>query len=239
MRHNFIDRYAALESPLHMLEPRTKLVGFTALIVAILVTRNAALFSFFGYFFLIAILMGISQIPLQYMVGRALVLLPFALLAALASPSHGLGLYGFGILAVRSVLCLLILILLTNTTRFGELLKGLQGLGCPRILAVNLGFLYRYIFVLTDETMRMRQARDCRRVRRAGLRDEARLLGSMLGTLLARSFERAESMYQAMLSRGFSGRFHVSAPRRFTWLDLGFIGCLAVFITLSFWMSRA
>ena len=36
MRHNFIDRYAALDSPLHVLEPRTKLLGFTALVVAVL-----------------------------------------------------------------------------------------------------------------------------------------------------------------------------------------------------------
>jgi len=235
MRHNFIDRYASLDSPLHMLEPRTKLVGFTGMIVAILMTPPSHGFAFFAYLFLTAMLMGISQIPLQYMIGRALVLLPFVLLAALASPGHGLGLYGFGIVLTRSILCLLILILLTNTTRFAEMLKGLQGLGCPRILALNLGFLYRYLFVLTDETLRMRQARDCRRVRRSGMANEIRLLGAMLGTLLSRSFERAESMYQAMLSRGFSGKFYVTAPREFSWLDLGFLAAMAVFISISFW----
>lgn len=236
MRHSFIDRYANLDSPLHMLEPRTKLIGFTGMIVAILMTPPSHGFAFFVYLFLIAMFMGISQIPLPYMVGRALLLLPFVLLAAVATPrENGLGFYGFGIVLVRSILCLLILILLTNTTRFTEMLKGLQGLGCPRILTLNLGFLYRYLFVLTDETLRMRQARDCRRVRRAGMVDEIKLLGAMLGTLLARSFERAESMYQAMLSRGFAGRFHVTAPRKFSWLDLGFLAAMAVFISISLW----
>ncbi len=236
MKHNFIDRYANLDSPLHLLEARTKLIGFTGLIVAILMTPPGDGFTFFAYFFLIAIFMGISQVPLQYIVGRAVVLLPFVLLAGLAAPRpNGFNVHNFSIVLLRSVLSLLILIVLTNTTRFPEMLRGLRGLGFPRILALNLGFLYRYLFVLTDEAMRMRQARDCRRVRRAGLIDEMKLLGGMLGTLLARSFERAESMYQAMLSRGFSGDFHVVAPRRFSWRDFAFIGGLAVFITFSFW----
>jgi len=236
VKHNFIDRYANLDSPLHLMEARTKLVGFTALIVAILLTPPGNGFTFFAFFFLIAVFMGISQIPLQFILGRALLLLPFVLLAGLAAPRpNGFELHSFSIVLLRSVLSLLILILLTNTTRFPEMLRGLRSLGFPRILALNLGFLYRYLFVLTDEAMRMRQARDCRRVRRAGFREETKLLGAMLGTLLARSFERAESMYQAMLSRGFSGDFHVSAPRRFSWLDAAFLAGLAAFITFSFW----
>jgi len=48
MRHNFIDRYAALDSPLHTLESRTKLLAFTALIVAVLFIPldSGVLFSF-------------------------------------------------------------------------------------------------------------------------------------------------------------------------------------------------
>ena len=76
----------------------------------------------------------------------------------------------------------------------------------------------------------MRQARDCRRVGRAHAAAEMKLLGSMLGTLLLRSFERAERMYQAMLSRGSSGEFPILAPREFSWRDLAFLAGLAVFI---------
>jgi cobalt/nickel transport system permease protein len=93
-----------------------------------------------------------------------------------------------------------------------------------------LSFLYRYVFVLADEVERMRHARDSRRVGRAGMRAELKLLGSMLGTLMVRSFERADHMYQAMLSRGFSGEFPVAAPRRFTWRDLVFTLIVALFV---------
>jgi cobalt/nickel transport system permease protein len=234
VRHSFIDRYANLDSPLHLLDARTKLVGFTALVITILSIRNGSPGQFFAFFFLMAILAGISQIPMHYVVGRAVALLPFVLLAGLAAPWKGsAGWAWFLALLLRSVLCLLILVLLTNTTRFVELLRGLRKLGCPRILVANLSFLYRYLFVLADEVMRMRQARDSRRVGSAGALAELRTLGSMLGTVMVRSFERADRMHQAMLSRGFLGEFPVAAPRKLSWRDLAFISVVVLFIAAT------
>jgi cobalt/nickel transport system permease protein len=231
VKHSFVDRYANLDSPLHLLEARTKIVGFSALIFTVLFVRPETLGQFFAFFFLTAILAGISQIPMQYLFGRAFVLLPFVLLAGIALPWRGNeGWTWLLALMFRSLLCLLMLVLLTNTTRFIELLRGLRKLGCPKILVANLSFLYRYLFVLTDEVMRMRQARDSRRVGRAGVLRELRMLGSMLGTLLVRSFARADHLYEAMLSRGFHGEFPVSDPRRFSWRDFAFISVVALFV---------
>jgi cobalt/nickel transport system permease protein len=231
VRHNFLDRYAVLDSPLHILEPRTKLLAFTALIIAVLCVPVGSESLFIAYFFATAILMGASQVPLNYILGRTLLILPFIVLASLAVPWRGYS--ELGILFVRAILCLMLLILLTNTTRFVELLRGLRKLGCPQILVMNLSFLYRYLFVLTEEAMRMKQARDCRRVRRAPVPEELKVLSSMLGTLLIRSFERAERMHGAMLSRGYSGDFPVVSPKRFSWHDLVFISGVTLFIAVT------
>jgi cobalt/nickel transport system permease protein len=232
MRHSFVDRYALLDSPLHILEARTKLLAFTALIVAVLCIPGDRSLLFVVYFFASIILMGVSQIPLTYIIGRAFVILPFIVLASLAAPWKDYP--GLVILFARAILCLILLILLTNTTRFTELLRGLRKLGCPQILVMNLSFLYRYLFVLTEEALRMKQARDCRRVGRAPLKEEFKILSSMLGTLLIRSFERAERMHSAMLSRGFAGEFHVMSPRQFTWRDLVFLFGMSFFIVMTF-----
>lgn len=237
MKHSFIDRYAHLDSPLHMLEARTKIIGFMALVIAVLTVRAGGVGHFFILFFLISILAGISQIPMPYVVGRTLLLLPFVLLAGLAAPWKGsAGWSWFLLLVMRSVLCLLVLVILTNTTRFVELLRGLRKLGCPKLVVANLSFLYRYLFVLADEAMRMKQARDCRRVGRAGIFAELRTLGSMLGTLMVRSFEHADQMYRAMLSRGFSGEFMVIAPRKCSWRDLVFIAVVAIIIAATLYL---
>jgi cobalt/nickel transport system permease protein len=232
MRHSFVDRYALLDSPLHILEARTKLLTFTALIISVLCLPGDRGFLFVFYFFAAAILMGVSQIPLTFVVGRAFVILPFIVLATLAAPWEDYP--GLLVLLGRAILCLILLILLTNTTRFAELLRGLRKLGCPQILVMNLSFLYRYLFVLTEEALRMKQARECRGVGRAPFRREFKILSSMLGTLLIRSFERAERMHSAMLSRGFSGDFYVMSPRSFTWRDLAFLSGVVIFIVVTF-----
>jgi cobalt/nickel transport system permease protein len=234
VRHSFIDRYALLDSPLHILEPRSKLVAFTALIVCVLSIPTGRGPLFVAYFFATAILMGISQIPLSFIVGRTLLVLPFIVLASLAAPWKGF--QGLTTLFVRALLCLILLILLTNTTRFVELLRGLRKLGCPQVLVMNLSFLYRYFFVLTEEAMRMKQARDCRRVGRAPLLKELKILSAMLGTLLIRSFERAERIHGAMLSRGYCGEFPVFSPHAFSWRDLAFLSVVTGFIVITFLM---
>jgi cobalt/nickel transport system permease protein len=234
MKHSFIDRYALLDSPLHLLEPRTKLLSFAALIVSVLCIPATGGPLYLIYFFAIAILMGISQIPLGFILARTFVILPFIVLAGLASPWKGYS--SLAVLFIRAILCLILLIILTNTTRFSELLRGMKRLGCPQILVMNLSFLYRYLFVLTEEVQRMKQARDCRRVGRAQFKEEFKILSAMLGTLLIRSFERAERMHSAMLSRGFSGDFQVVSPRRFTWRDLAFLALVTAFVVLTFMM---
>ena len=67
----------------------------------------------------------------------------------------------------------------------------------------QLLFLYRYLFVLMEEAMRVVRARDMRSFgkRGAGMRVFVR----SVGTLFLRTVERAERIYGAMLARGFRG----------------------------------
>jgi cobalt/nickel transport system permease protein len=239
VKHSFIDRYSALYSPLHLLDARSKILGFTALIVAVLSIPPGQPFVFFAHFFLAAVLMGLSQVPLAFVVGRTLLMLPFVLMAGIALPWRSpAGMELFVRLVLRSLLCLLLLVLMTNTTRFGEMLRGMRKLGFPRIIVMNLGFLYRYVFILTEEVLRTRMARECRQVGRSPWRAELRLLGSMLGSILIRSFERAERMYQAMLSRGGSADYPVFSPQRFSWGDLVFLAGVAAFVAGTQGMAR-
>jgi len=67
----------------------------------------------------------------------------------------------------------------------------------------QLLFLYRYLFVLMEEAMRVVRARDMRSFgsRGAGPRVYVRIVG----TLFLRTVERAERIYGSMLARGFRG----------------------------------
>ena len=83
----------------------------------------------------------------------------------------------------------------------------------PRLLVAIFGMMWRYLFVLVDEAMRMTRARTSR----SGQLDNpafkpggkltwrAKTTGGMVGSLFIRSFERSDRIYTAMLSRGYDG----------------------------------
>jgi cobalt/nickel transport system permease protein len=150
--------------------------------------------------------------------------MPFVLLIAIFIPffkegevagSYNIGLWevtvtysGLQVLlniVIKAWLSIISLILLTSTTRMVHLLRGLERLHMPRVMVMILSFMYRYLFVLVDEVMRMKQARDSRGPGGGRLR-QIRTVGSMIGTLFIRSYERGERVYAAMTARGFDGQ---------------------------------
>jgi cobalt/nickel transport system permease protein len=101
----------------------------------------------------------------------------------------------------------------------------------PPAFAVQLLFLYRYIFVLTEEGGRASRARALRSCGNKGL--GMRTYGSLLGHLLLRTWLRAERIHMAMLARGFTGEFHTRQEFRFGGRELLFLfGWSMLFIIL-------
>ena len=109
-------------------------------------------------------------------------------------------------------------ILLVATTRFPDMVHALEHLHVPAVLTTIVSFLYRYLFVLTDEVMRLLRARQSRSGTVAGLKSgrsvfwRARVTGNMAGQLFLRSYERSDRIYNAMLARGYSGQLRTLNP---------------------------
>ena len=97
--------------------------------------------------------------------------------------------------------------------------------------------MYRYVFVLVDEMLRMRRARDSRNFG-GGRRRQLKTIGNMIGTLFIRSYERGERIYAAMLSRGFDGKVRSLRQLRFKRADAYFGAAFALALISSaviFW----
>ena len=105
---------------------------------------------------------AISHIPTGFLLKRLLLLEPLALgVAVLALFQPGGGTI-FAFLVTKSTLCLLTMILLSNTTAFSDVLRVLRRVHVPALLITTLALMYRYLFVLVDEADRMKRARTCR-----------------------------------------------------------------------------
>jgi len=251
VKHSFIDQYSDRDSFIHQLDPRTKFITTLLFILAVVLTPPNRWLVFALYLFIIAVLILLSTVPIRYVLKRSLVIMPFVVMIAIFIPffkegevagSYNIWLWevtvtysGLQVLAnivIKAWLSILSLILLTSTTKMANLLKGLEQLRMPRVMVMILSFMYRYIFVLVDEVMRMRQARDSRNFGGKRLW-RLQTIGNMLGTLFIRSYERGERVYVAMVARGFNGQTRTLNRLNFTPADAYFGVGFSLILILS------
>jgi cobalt/nickel transport system permease protein len=127
-------------------------------------------------------------------------------------------------LMLRTWLSVQMAILLTASTTFPDLTHALRHLRVPAVLVAIISFMYRYLFVLVDEAQRLLRARAARSAALAGQKAggsilwRAKVAGGMAGQLFIRSLDRADSVYMAMVARGYRGQLltmnrHLMQPR--------------------------
>jgi cobalt/nickel transport system permease protein len=242
MHINVVDIYQEGESPLHRLDARAKVLAAFLLILLISLSPMGA-FGVYGLLLLV-ILTGVwigRLRPAAYL-RRSLIAIPFALAAVtlmFTVPGRTLwtvpltgwtvsdaGLARFGSIVIKSWLSVQVAVLMGMTTHFTDLLCAMRALHVPRVLVAIISFMYRYIFVLADEALRLTRARESRSATgpdgRGGgtLAWRMQVTGGMVGNLFLRSYERSERVYQAMAARGYKGELRQLAPPPIHWKDI-------------------
>lgn len=255
MQHSYIDRYWDLESPIHKVDPRFKILICVGFILFVIFTSPASLLAFALYGALLAILIGLSKVPWRFILMRSLVIIPFVLMVAIFIPfikkGQVAGGYSLGSLKltvtydglmifwnvlIKAFLSIILVTLLISTTKFTQFLKALQRLKIPLIFIMILSFMYRYIFVITDELEIMFRAKKARSV--GGSKwFHIKTLSNMLGVLFLRSYEKGETVYLAMCSRGYSGDIKTIDEMYITKSDVALsivvffiLGCIRFFL---------
>ena len=255
MQASALDRYQAGESFIHHLDPRVKVVVTVLFILSNVLLPDGAWLAFalaWGLVLLTSVLAGLG---LGYAFKRSFVAIPFALAAITVVfnlPGQPLfawkigpwqlvatdtGLMRFASIVIRTWLSVQMAILLTATTRFPDLIHALHHLRVPQLLIAIVSFMYRYLFVLTDEAMRLMRAREARsagsatRTGGGSITWRARVTGNMVGQLFLRSYERSDRIYNAMLARGYSGQFLTLNPHVMSTSDW-IVGAVALIILM-------
>ncbi len=199
--HHFL-HHAAARSGLARVPAGGKLAVALALVLTVVLLPRTALTSLGGVAVILAGLVTVSRLPLLSLVKRLLLLEPLVLgVAGLMWFQPGGGRI-FAVVMFKANLCLLTTLLLSHTTPFPELVRVLQRLRVPWLFVTTLTLMHRYLFVLAEESERMRRARASRTFAR-GRRWQWSALASVAGQLFVRASERAERIYQAMCARGW------------------------------------
>ncbi len=204
-------------SPIHRAPAHLKVAGLVVFMLVVVATPVQWPAFFIAYAAVLAVLVALSGVPVPYLARRMVIETPVLLFAALlpfiaTGPQVvvlGLslsepGLVAAGSLVTKATLGVLGSLLLAATTEPRDLLAGLERLRVPAQLVQIMGFMVRYLDVVTDELRRMKTARESRGFTARNPRHWP-VLGRSAGALFIRSFERGERVHLAMISRGYDG----------------------------------
>ena len=242
-----LDLLALRESAIHRLDPRAKVLTTLIFIVCVVSFGRYELAAMLPFFLYPVVVLARADLPTGYIIRKVAVVIPFAMVVGIFNPLFDrqvllqlgpLDVWGGWIscvsIVIRAILTASAAIVLVAVTGFPAICEALERLGMPRVFAVQLLFLYRYIFVLTDEGGRVARARELRACGRTGL--GMRQFGPLVGHLLLRTWERAERIHMAMLARGFSGEVHARRQGRFGGREWLFLCAWSVlFLALRFY----
>lgn len=238
-----MDELGRLDTPLHRIDARVKTVTVLLFVITVMSFSRYRIAELMPLFLFPFALIGIGNIPLSAILKKLAVAAPFALFIGLFNPLFdqqtvlvfgsreiSAGWVSFASILIRFVLTVSAALILIASTGIHRLCAGLERMGVPALFAVQVLFLYRYLFVIGDEALRMTRSV---RIRSAGPgKPTLRTYGSLAGTLLIRSMDRAQRVYRAMVSRGFDGQVRMLRRSRPGWGDVLFLFGWSVFFLL-------
>ncbi|MBW2059743.1 MAG: cobalt ECF transporter T component CbiQ [Deltaproteobacteria bacterium] len=229
-----LDSLSYGDTAIHRLDPRAKLVVTLAFIVTVVSFPKYTVAGLIPFFSFPIVMVSMADLPLGFLARKLVLVSPFALVIGIFNPFLDRevlvrlgplavtgGWVSFASVMIRFVLTVGAALILVATTSFPGVCSALDRLRVPRLFVVQLMFLYRFIFVLTEEALRMTRAVAVRSF--GGKGPGLRLFVQILGVLFLRTMGRAERVYQAMGNRGFDGEIRTLRRLTFAGGDAAFL----------------
>ena len=255
MNNLVFGKYIPIDSVMHRLDPRAKLIGLFLMIAAVFIPKSWIAFGVIGFFILIGLILakiGIKMIVQSFK--PMIMMMLFLLIINSLSIKTGDVLFTIGTFEIysdavfntlfvitRLLLMISITTLLTATTKPLDLTMGIEWLLKPlgilhfptHEVAMMVSIALRFIPTIIEETIRIMNAQKSRGVdfENGKLSEKITAILALIVPLFSVAFERAYELADAMEARGYvpgaeRTRYHVL---KFSFLDFLFIFiCLAI-----------
>ena len=157
----YLETLSYQDTPLHRLDPRVKLLTTLVFIIAVVSFGKYEITGLLPFIIFPVVLVAVGNLPPGYLAKKILLAAPFAFFIGIFNPLLDrtvllhlgpLGISGgwvsFASIMLRFVLTVSAAFILIAGTGLNAVCLALEKLGAPNSFAVQLLFLYRYIFVL-------------------------------------------------------------------------------------------
>lgn len=246
------EQVAFSQGLLQRVDPRVKVAGLFALIVAVAASRRLRVIAVL--FVIAAIFAAMSKVRMRRLAGWVWSPVLFftgaiALPAIFLTPGRAVafaggiavteqGLRAAAFLIGRAEAASTLSAVLVLTTPWPWVLKALRVFRCPMIVVAILGMTYRYIFVILQTALEMFEARKSRTVGLLPPSERRRLASSAVGVLLSKSIHMSGEVHLAMRSRGFRGEVHLLQDFRARATDWCWLAGFGLLAAASLWWGR-
>jgi len=234
-----MDLLSYQDTPVHKLDPRIKLIVTLWFLFTVISFHKYEISMLLPFMIYPVYLLTSANLPVVYLLKKVLYVSPFALMIGIFNPLFDdkviMSLFGIGVsggwisflsIMIRFVLTVTTVLAFIGCTGFNNICYAMNRLGAPKVFSVQLMFLYRYIFVLAEETARIVRARNLRSFNGKG--KGIRIYGAIAGNLLLRTINRAQRIHHAMICRGFDGEIKILKSHK-----PGVADCLFLVIWIS------
>lgn len=216
----YLDALSYKNTFIHRINPGIKLVVTLVFILMVVSFSKYEIQRLVPYFIFPVFILSAGEIPAGVILKKMLMVSPFVLFAGMFNPmldttavytiagiTVSQGWISYFSIIIKFILTISSAILLIATTSFPGICSALEKLHVPRIFVMQLLFIYRYLFVLAEEAMRIIRARNMRTFGKQG--KDMKTFINIISIFLLRSIERSERIYHAICSRGFDGRIRL------------------------------
>ena len=257
----FTDEIAAKRGLLQRLDPRVKAITMLALVVTAALIHNIRVL--IAIYVLALVLAAASSIPVPYFIKRVWLFIPIftgiVVLPATFSfitPGHvvvplgrwfghpvGLtsqGLRSAALIVIRVAASISLVVLVALTTTWTTLLAALRSMFLPRMFVLVLGMAYRYVFNLLGSVTDMYEARKARTVQvDKALKSGRAFVFATAGTVFGKAHAMSEEVYQAMVSRGYTGQPRTLSAFKIKAFDLAWVAACVVVVGVALGVDHA
>lgn len=243
----FLDELAEKQTVIHNIHPLAKLLTTMIYLIVVVSFGKYEISGLLPFILYPVVITALAEIPLQPILKRMLLVAPFAVGIGAFNPLYdqsivfilgGFQLSGgwisFFSILIKFVLTVLAAFIIVATTGMDRIASALRMLRVPRIFVLQLLLTYRYISVLMEEAARTMRAYNLRDPFHKGIRPV--VWGSLAGSLLLRTYDRAQRLYRAMAQRGFQGEYNTGSNRRIRMKDMLYLcGWVLFFLSARYY----
>ncbi len=217
-----VERTAMKDSVIHSLDGRVKLITLLFVVVFAVYTTQLIVLAILEFYLIALIILSRNSLKHSFM--RVLIIIPFGGSIAILQPFvHGgtviytlpLGIQVtyqgimFGLLLFsRLLVTLTCIVLLSSISPMQEVADSFRRLGMPREFSMIFSLLIRFLFLFYDELGKITNAQTSRNFdifnKKLAYMWRLKMVAYTVLSMFLKSYERGESVYLSMASRGFS-----------------------------------